>query len=53
MVLYEMRNILQLLGKNLIKTQKHASLFEQLQVSAKSIIFHGFSRNEALFASFG
>ena len=48
-----MKHFLQLLAKKFIKTQKHASFFEKLQVLAKSIIFHGFSRNEALFANFG
>ena len=52
MVFHEMRHFLHLLAKKLIKTQKHASFFEKLKVLAKSIIFHGFSRNEALFASF-
>ena len=52
MVFHEMRHFLQLLAKKLIKTQKHASLFEKCQVLPKSIIFHGFSRNEALSAAF-
>jgi len=30
----------------LMKTQKRDSLFEKLQVLAKSMIFHGFSRND-------
>ena len=52
MVFHEMKHFLQLFAKKLIKTQKHATLFEKYQVLAKSMIFHGFSRNEALFASF-
>ena len=50
MVFHENRHFLQLLAKKLIKRQKRASFFEKLQVLAKSIIFHGVSRNEALFA---
>ena len=52
MVFNEMRHVLQVFAENLIKTQKHASLFEKCQGLAKSMIFHGFSRNEALFATF-
>ena len=50
MVSHEMRHVLQGFAEKLLKTQKHASLFEKCQVLAKSMIFHGFSRNEALFA---
>ena len=52
MVFNEMRHFLQLFPENLIKTQKHASLFEKLHVLAKSMSFRGFSRNEALFQTF-
>ena len=46
MLFREMSIFLQLLAQNLTKTPKHASLREKLVVSAKSIIFHAFSRNE-------
>ena len=36
-----------------MKTAKHASLLEKMIVLVKSIIFHAFSRNERLFATFG
>ena len=52
MVFHEWRHFLRLSAEKFIKTQKHASFFEKFQLFAKSIIFHGFSRNEALFASF-
>ena len=52
MVFNEMRHVLQLFAEKLIKTQKHASLFEKCQVLAKSMIFDGFSQNEARLASF-
>ena len=52
MVFHEMRPFLNLFAEKLIKTLKHASLFEKCQVLAKSMIFHGFSRNQALFATF-
>ena len=45
-----MRQFLQLFAAKLMKTPKHDSLIEKLQVLAKSMIFHGFSRNEQLFA---
>ena len=52
MVFNKMRHVLQVYAENLIKTQKHASLFKKCQALPKSIIFHGFSRNEAFFATF-
>ena len=52
MVFHEMRHFLRLFSEKFIKTEKHASLFEKLSVLAKSMIFHAFSGNEALFASF-
>ena len=52
MVFNEMRHGLQVFAENLMKTQKQATFFEKSQVLAKSMLFHGFSRNEALFATF-
>ena len=52
MVFNEMRHVLQVFAEKVIKTQKHASLFEKCQVLAKWMISHAFSRNEALFATF-
>ena len=39
MVFREMRHSLELFAEKFIKTTKHASLFEKLQVLAKSMIF--------------
>ena len=52
MLFREMRHFLRLFAEKLIKKEKHASLFEKLQVLAKWTIFHCFSQNEALFKSF-
>ena len=52
MVFREMRHFLRLFDEKFIKTQKHASLFEKLQVLTNCMIFRGFSRNEALFQTF-
>ena len=53
MIFHDMSTFLQLLGKKLMKAPKHASFLEKLLVLAKSMIFHAFSRNEQLFATFG
>ena len=52
MLSHEMRHFLELFSEKLIKTSKRDSLLEKLRVFAKSIIFHAFSRNEPLFATF-
>ena len=52
MVINEMRHVLQVFAEKLIKTQKHASFLEKCQALAKSMIFYGFSQNEARLASF-
>ena len=49
----EMTNFFQHLAEKLMKTPKSSSLLEKLLVLAKSIIFHAFSRDERLFATFG
>ena len=41
---------LQLFAEKLSKTPKHGSLFENLLVLAKSMIFRAFPRNDSLFA---
>ena len=41
---------MQLFAAMFIEMPKHCSLFDRLQVLAKSMIFRPFSRNEALFA---
>ena len=51
MVFHKMRHCLHFFAEKLIAKDKHASLFEKLQVLAKWTMFHGFSRNEALFKS--
>ena len=51
-VFHKMRHFLHFFTEKLIEKDKHASLFEKLQVLAKWTIFHGFSRKEALFKSF-
>ena len=53
MLSHEMSHFLQLLAEKLMKTPKSSSLLERLLVLAKSMIFHAFSRNEPLFATFG
>ena len=53
MLFHEMSHFLQLLAEKLMKTPKSSSLLEKLLVLAKSIIFHAFSRNDRLFATFG
>ena len=53
MVFNETKHVLQVIAENLMKTQKHATLFEKCKVLAKSMLFHGFSRKQALFATFG
>ena len=50
MVFHEMRHFLQPPAEKLMTTPKDDSLFEKLQVLDQSMTFHGFSRNEALFA---
>ena len=51
---HEMRHFLRLLAGKFVRTPKHGGFFEKLQVLAKSMIFFFFfSRNEALFATFG
>ena len=52
MLFQEMRHFLELYAEKFIKTEKRARLFGKLGVLAKWMIFHGFSRNEALFATF-
>ena len=52
MVFNKMRHVLQVFPEKLIKMLKHMSLFEKCQVFPKSMISHGFSWNEALFATF-
>ena len=49
----EMRHFLRLLAEKFVKTPKNGGFFEKLEVLAKSTIFRVFSRNEALFATFG
>ena len=51
-VFHKMRHFSHFFAKKLIEKDKHTTLFEKLQVLAKWTIFHGFSRNEALFKSF-
>ena len=53
MLFCEMRDLLRVLAEKFVKTPKHGGFFEKLQVLAKSTIFRVFSRNEALFATFG
>ena len=45
-----MRHFLQLFAEKFVKTPKHGSFLEKLQLLAKSMSFRVFSRNEALFA---
>ena len=45
-----MSSFLQLFAAMFIQMPKHGSLFERLQVLAKSMIFRAFSQNEARFA---
>ena len=52
MLFHEMRQFLQLFSEKFVKTSKHDSLLEKVEVLAKSMIFHAFSRNEPPFASF-
>ena len=47
-----MSHFLEISSEKLIKTSKRDSLLQKLQVLAKSTIFHAFSRNEPLFATF-
>ena len=51
MVFHEMRYFLQVVAEKLMKTPKHDSVRE-LQVVAKSMIFHGFPRNEEVSVTF-
>ena len=44
-----MSSFLQLFASTFIEMPKHGSLFERLEVLAKSMIFRVFSGNEALF----
>ena len=46
MVFHETSQFLQLFSEKFIQMSKHDSLLEKLPVLAKSMIFHGFSRNE-------
>ena len=48
-----MSKLLRLSAEKLMKTPKNATFLEKLPVSAKSIIFQSFSRNDELFATFG
>ena len=48
-----MSKFLQLLAEKLMKMPKQASLPEKVLVFVKSMIFHAFSRNGRLFATFG
>ena len=50
---HEMRHFLHLLAEKFVKTPKHVVFFEKFEVLAKWTIFDVFSRNEALFATFG
>ena len=52
MFFHEMKQFLQLFAEKFVKTPKHGSFLEKLQVLAKSMIFRVFPRNEALFATF-
>ena len=52
MVFHEMRYFAQLCAEKLMKTPKQDSLLEKWQVLAKSMTFHGFSRNEVLITNF-
>ena len=53
MLFHETGHFLHFFPEKFIEMPKHGSLFEKLQVLAKSMIFRAFSRNEALFATFG
>ena len=48
-----MRHSLGLLCEKIVKTPKHVGFFEKVASFKKSTIFPVFSRNEALFATFG
>ena len=52
MLFHEMMYFLRLFPENFVKTPKHGSFFEKLQVLAKLMIPRVFSRNEVLFATF-
>ena len=52
MLFHEMSHFLQPFPEKFVETSKRDSLLEKLQVLAKSMIFHAFSRNEPLFATF-
>ena len=52
MLFHEMSDFLQLFSEKLIKTSKRDRFLEKLSVLAKLRIFHAFSRNERLFATF-
>ena len=52
MLFHEVSNFSQLFSEKLVKTSEPDSFLEKLSVLAKSTIFHGFSRNEPLFATF-
>ena len=49
MLFHEMSNFFQLFSERFVKPSKPHSLLEKLQVLAKSMIFHAFSRNEPFF----
>ena len=52
MLFHETGHFLHFFPEKFIEMPKHGSLFEKLQVLAKSMIFRAFSRNEALLATF-
>ena len=52
MLFHEMIHVLELFSENFMKTSKPDSFLEKLQLLAKSMIFHAFSRNEPLFPTF-
>ena len=52
MVFHKIPHFLYPFAKNLMKTLKQGSLFEKLQVFAKSMKVHGFSDKPTLFATF-
>ena len=53
MLFHQISKLLQVLAEELMKKTKNASFLEKLPVSATSMIFHAFSRNEQLSATFG
>ena len=49
MLFHEMSHFLQLFSEKFMETSTRNSFLEKVQVLAKSMIFHAFSRNEKLF----